>query len=58
MAISGKSEKEIWAFIDQVAQVMLRGVETGLTKENVEYFYSVLRMGNPEKDLEVMKAVW
>ncbi|MCU0377199.1 MAG: L-serine ammonia-lyase [Bacteroidales bacterium] len=30
MAISGKSEKAIWEFLDQVAEVMVRGVETGL----------------------------
>jgi len=35
MAISGKTEKEIWSFIDQVAQVMLRGVETGLTVDSI-----------------------
>src|SRR5437773_1750594 len=27
MAISGKSEKQIWEFLDQVAEVMARGVE-------------------------------
>lgn len=35
MAISGKSEKQIWEFIDQVAAVMLRGVETGLKAESI-----------------------
>jgi len=35
MAISGKSEKEIWEFIDQVAEVMARGVDTGLKVESV-----------------------
>lgn len=35
MAISGKSEKEIWEFLDQVAEVMIRGVETGLTVESI-----------------------
>jgi L-serine dehydratase len=35
MAISGKSEKEIWEFLDQVSEVMLRGVNTGLTVESV-----------------------
>jgi len=35
MAISGKSEKDIWEFIDQVAEVMVRGVDTGLTVESV-----------------------
>ena len=35
MAISGKGEKEIWEFLDQVAEVMIRGVETGLTVESI-----------------------
>jgi L-serine dehydratase len=35
MAISGKSEKDIWEFLDQVAEVMVRGVDTGLTVESV-----------------------
>ena len=35
MAISGKSEKEIWEFLDQVSEVMLRGVNTGLTVDSV-----------------------
>jgi L-serine dehydratase len=35
MAISGKSEKEIWEFLDQVSEVMLRGVNTGLKVESV-----------------------
>ena len=35
MAISGKSEKDIWEFLDQVSEVMLRGVNTGLTAESV-----------------------
>jgi len=35
MAISGKSEKQIWEFLDQVASVMARGVETGLSVDNV-----------------------
>ena len=35
MAISGRSEKEIWEFLDQVAEVMVRGVDTGLTVESV-----------------------
>ena len=35
MAISGKSEKEIWEFLDQVAEVMVRGVDTGLKVESV-----------------------
>ena len=35
MAISGKSEKDIWEFLDQVSDVMLRGVDTGLTVESV-----------------------
>ncbi|MFN8006931.1 MAG: serine dehydratase beta chain [Terriglobia bacterium] len=35
MAISGKSEKEIWEFLDQVSEVMTRGVDTGLKVEGV-----------------------
>jgi L-serine dehydratase len=35
MAISGKSEKDIWEFLDQVSEVMLRGVDTGLSAESV-----------------------
>jgi len=35
MAISGKSEKEIWEFLDQVSAVMVRGVDTGLSVESV-----------------------
>jgi L-serine dehydratase len=35
MAISGKSEKDIWEFLDQVTEVMVRGVDTGLTVESV-----------------------
>ena len=35
MAISGKSEKDIWEFLDQVSEVMLRGVNTGLTVDSV-----------------------
>ena len=35
LAISGKSEKEIWEFLDQVSEVMLRGVDTGLSVESV-----------------------
>lgn len=35
MAITGKSEKEIWEFIDQVSEVMVRGVDTGLSAEGV-----------------------
>ena len=35
MAISGKSEKQIWEFLDQVSEVMLRLVDTGLTAESV-----------------------
>lgn len=35
MAISGKSEKDIWESLDQVSDVMLRGVDTGLTAESV-----------------------
>jgi L-serine dehydratase len=35
MAISGKNEKEIMEFLDQVSAVMLRGVDTGLQVESV-----------------------
>jgi len=35
MAISGKNEKDIWEFLDQVQEVMLRGVNTGLTVDSV-----------------------
>lgn len=35
MAISGKSEKEIREFLDQVSEVMIRGVDTGLTVDSV-----------------------
>ncbi len=35
MAISGKSEKDIWEFLDQVTEVMVRGVDTGLTVDSI-----------------------
>jgi L-serine dehydratase len=35
MAISGKSEKQVWDFIDQVTDVMLGMVNTGLKAEGV-----------------------
>jgi len=35
MAISGKNEKDIWEFIDQVSEVMVRGVDTGLMTESI-----------------------
>jgi len=35
MAISGKSEKQIMEFLDQVAEVMIRGVDTGLTVDTI-----------------------
>jgi len=35
MAVSGKSEQDIWQFLDQVAEVMERGVDTGLKTESV-----------------------
>jgi L-serine dehydratase len=35
MAISGKSEKQVWEFIDQVTNVMLGMVDTGLKAEGV-----------------------
>lgn len=33
--ISGKNEKDVWQFLDQVQDVMVRGVETGLTVDTV-----------------------
>lgn len=35
MAISGRNEKEIWEFLDQVSDVMVRGVDTGLKVDSV-----------------------
>jgi len=35
MAVSGKSEKQIMEFLDQVADVMFRGVQTGLKVDSV-----------------------
>src|SRR6185436_13506024 len=35
MDISGKSEKQIWEFLDQVIEVMTRLVDTGLKAESV-----------------------
>lgn len=35
MAITGKSEKQIYEFLDQVAEVMVRGVDTGLTVDSI-----------------------
>jgi len=35
MAVSGKSEKQIMEFLDQVADVMQRGVQTGLKVDSV-----------------------
>jgi L-serine dehydratase len=35
MAISGKSEKEIREFLDQVTEVMIRGVDTGLAVDSI-----------------------
>ena len=35
MAISGKNEKDIWEFLDQVTEVMVRGVDTGLSVDSV-----------------------
>ena len=35
MAISGRSEKEIWEFLDQVTEVMVRGVDTGLSVDSI-----------------------
>jgi L-serine dehydratase len=35
MAISGRSEKQIKEFLDQVAEVMIRGVDTGLKMDSV-----------------------
>jgi L-serine dehydratase len=35
MAISGKNEKQTWEFLDQVSEVMVRGVDTGLSVESI-----------------------
>jgi L-serine dehydratase len=35
LAITGKSEKDVWEFLDQVQEVMLRGVDTGLKVDSV-----------------------
>jgi L-serine dehydratase len=35
MAISGRNEKDTWEFLDQVADVMVRGVDTGLAVDSV-----------------------
>ncbi|HVO26793.1 MAG TPA: L-serine ammonia-lyase [Candidatus Margulisiibacteriota bacterium] len=35
MAISGRNEKQIWEFLDQVTDVMMRGVATGLKVDDV-----------------------
>ena len=35
LAISGRSEKQVWEFLDQVSEVMVRGVETGLSVDSV-----------------------
>ncbi|MCX6282184.1 MAG: L-serine ammonia-lyase [Bacteroidetes bacterium] len=35
MAISGKSEKQIMEFLDQVSEVMIRGVDTGLKVDTI-----------------------
>jgi len=35
MAISGRNEKDIWEFLDQVSEVMVRGVDTGLTADSI-----------------------
>jgi L-serine dehydratase len=35
MEISGKSEKDLWEFLDQVSEVMQRGVDTGLDAESI-----------------------
>src|SRR6266576_71618 len=35
MAITGKREKDIWEFLDQVTEVMVRGVDTGLSVDSV-----------------------
>jgi L-serine dehydratase len=35
LAITGKSEKDVWDFLDQVQDVMIRGVDTGLTVDDV-----------------------
>lgn len=35
LAISGKDEKQVWEFLDQVSEVMVRGVDTGLSVDGV-----------------------
>src|ERR1700758_2927411 len=35
LAISGKNEKDVWEFLDQVSEVMIRGVNTGLNADSV-----------------------
>jgi len=35
LAITGKNEKDVWEFLDQVQEVMLRGVDTGLTVDSI-----------------------
>lgn len=35
MALSGRSEEEVWAFLDEVTEVMLRGVDRGLQAHGV-----------------------
>lgn len=35
LAISGKNEKDVWELLDQVTEVMVRGVNTGLTADSV-----------------------
>lgn len=35
LSISGKNEKDVWEFLDQVQDVMVRGVDTGLITDSV-----------------------
>jgi L-serine dehydratase len=35
LAISGRNEKDTWEFLDQVSEVMVRGVDTGLSVESI-----------------------
>jgi L-serine dehydratase len=35
LAISGTNEKQVWEFLDQVSDVMVRGVDTGLSVDSV-----------------------
>ncbi len=54
MAISGKSEKAIWEFLDQVAEVMIRGVNTGLTVDSI--LPGPIRLHSKAAGMHLMKA--